>query len=69
MASNLDLFHSCHEVSLSSQNKVYLLTSSEILVSHKGTSIVLTNSSISDLLYLPDFKYNLLFVTKMTKEL
>ncbi|KAF3617611.1 hypothetical protein FXO37_34562 [Capsicum annuum] len=69
MVSNLAFFHSCHEASQSSQSKVYLSTGGEVSVSHKGTSGVFPNSSIFYVQYLLKFKYNLLSVSKLTKEL
>lgn len=38
-------------------------------VSHSGNTTVLKDQNISDVLFIPYFKYNLLFVSQITKEL
>ncbi|XP_019228961.1 PREDICTED: uncharacterized protein LOC109210044 [Nicotiana attenuata] len=69
MTSTLQLLKSCQPVPEYERNKVHLPTGEVALVTHIGKSSVFTNQDISDVLYLPDFKYNMLSVSKLTKEL
>lgn len=49
--------------------KVHLPTGGETEVSRIGSSIISTRSTLSNVLCLPTFKYNLLSVSKVTREL
>nr|XP_016500616.1 PREDICTED: uncharacterized protein LOC107819056 [Nicotiana tabacum] len=69
MTSNLDALTSCQAIPSSKRCTIQLPTGNVVYVSYKGTSSVLRNKSISNVLYIPDFRYNLLLVSQLTKEL
>lgn len=43
-------------------SKVHFPNGKVVVVSHVGNICVLTNQYISNVMFLPDFKFNLLFV-------
>lgn len=45
---------------------VQLPTSSRAEITHTGDAVVLGNKTIEGVLYVPDFKFNLLSVSKLT---
>ncbi|XP_070011389.1 uncharacterized protein [Nicotiana sylvestris] len=49
--------------------KVHLPTGSVTHVSHIGSVAFLKDLIVSNVMYIPEFKYNLLFVSKLTKEM
>lgn len=51
------------------RNKVQVPTGGRCEVTHKGTTAILRDHRLKNVLYVPDFKYNLLSVSKMTKDL
>nr|XP_016510923.1 PREDICTED: uncharacterized protein LOC107828175 [Nicotiana tabacum] len=69
MTSQLDALTSCPSIPSSEKFKVQLPTGNVVSVSHKETSLVLRNNNISNVLYIPEFKYNLLSISQLTKEL
>lgn len=69
MTSRLELLSKYDLVPTPHRSKVHLSTGNTVSVSHVGTSCVFDNQNISNVLFLPDFKYNLLSVSKITKEL
>ncbi|XP_019240254.1 PREDICTED: uncharacterized protein LOC109220255 [Nicotiana attenuata] len=69
MTSSLDMLHTHRPLPNTEANKVHLPTGNVVSVSHTGCTSVLSNQEISNILYIPDFKFNLLSVSKLTKEL
>lgn len=69
MTSTLQLLKTCQSVPTSERSKVHFSTGDVALVTHTGRSSVFNNQEISNVLYMPDFKYNMLLVSKFTKEL
>lgn len=51
------------------KNGIHLPNVKTVAVSHLGSTTVLASHTISNVLYLPDFKINLMSVSKITKEL
>lgn len=49
--------------------QVNLPTGSQVPISHAGESSVLGDKTVTDVLFLPDFKYNLLSASQLTKGL
>jgi len=52
-----------------STSKVHLPNGNTVAVSHIGSTCILANQTISNVLHLPDFQVNLVSVSKLTKEL
>lgn len=69
MTSSLEILHDYKALPNTEENKVQLPTGSVASVSHTGNASLLSNHEISNILYIPDFKFNLLSVSKLTKEL
>ncbi|XP_070031786.1 uncharacterized protein [Nicotiana tomentosiformis] len=69
MTTNLQMLNSYQQIPTSQRSKVHLPTRTTVLVSHKGNSTVLKDKDISNVLYIPDFQYNLLSFSQLTKEL
>ena len=70
--------HMVHSLSMLTQyrslerdlcNKVHLPTGSLTHISHIGSSRVLEGAKISNVLYIPEFHYNILSVSKLIREL
>ncbi|XP_019230495.1 PREDICTED: uncharacterized protein LOC109211411 [Nicotiana attenuata] len=67
----------CHKEILSNienieqhgNHKVQVPTGSKCIITHKGNTPILQGYELKDVLYVPDFKFNLLSVSKLTKEL
>nr|XP_033509047.1 uncharacterized protein LOC117273941 [Nicotiana tomentosiformis] len=51
------------------RKKVYLPNGETTVVTHLGFSRLANNIELDDVLYIPEFRYNLLLVSKITKEL
>lgn len=69
MVSSLNMLtnNTVHELEVS--RPVYLPNGTTTQVSHIGSCSLSTRSVISNVLHIPDFKYNLLSVSQITKEL
>ena len=70
--------HMVHNASLMTQYRnlddksnmhVNLPTGSQASISHIGESLVLTDKTVNGVLFIPEFKYNLLSVSQLTKQL
>ena len=70
--------HMVHNFSLMSQStnpdaqggmKVNLPTGDQVSIIHVGESLVLKDKLVKDVLFVPEFKYNLLSVSQLTKQL
>lgn len=69
IAFSFEILDKSKKVSDSSDNKVYLPNGKGATVSHVGNTYIFGGQPISDVLFLPDFKINLLSISKLTKEL
>ena len=69
MVSNLDLMSSSQALPLSAHNQVLLPNGNIAQISHKGTCTLDKDQTLQDVLHIPMFKYNLLSVSKLTKDL
>ena len=69
MASNSEILHTCHKMSQYADNKVHLPTGQTVSVAYTGSSKIFNDCSISNVLVLPEFKFNLLSVSRLTREL
>lgn len=68
ISSTPDLLHDTQLLPTTEYNKVHLPNGQKIPIVFSGKSR-LTQRDISHVLYIPDFKYNLLSVSELTKEL
>ncbi|OIT19232.1 hypothetical protein A4A49_57131, partial [Nicotiana attenuata] len=69
MVHQLGLLHKFKELSQMSKNKVHLPTGEQVTIIETGESHIFQDKTIGEVLYIPEFKYNLLSVSKITKEL
>ncbi|XP_019252665.1 PREDICTED: uncharacterized protein LOC109231458 [Nicotiana attenuata] len=69
MTSTLEMLSSYQSISSQKGSKVHLPTGVVAFNTHIGKTRVLNNQEINNVLYIPEFKYNLLSVSKLTKEL
>ncbi|XP_075088462.1 uncharacterized protein LOC142170448 [Nicotiana tabacum] len=69
MASSLQMLKAYRLVPKSDRSKVHLPTGGVVSVTHTGLAFVFKNQDIFNALYIPEFKFNLLLVSKLTKEL
>ena len=69
MASSLELLNKLSVNKLGYNRTVELPNGDETKVTHTGLSSISDGSTISNVLYVPEFKFNLLSVSKLTKEL
>ena len=57
------------KLSESNCNKVHLKTRSKIRIEHAGNAMVLDNYRLKNVLHVPNFRFNLLSLSKLTKDL
>jgi len=69
MVSNLDMLTSDSVIKVKEPKPVYLPTGEVSYVSHTGLCKISPRSVITNVYHIPEFKYNLLSVSKVTKEL
>ena len=69
MVSNLDMLNKDSVSKLDVPKEVFLPNGDTTKVTHVDSCDLSTRSQITNVLHLPDFKYNLLSVSKITKEL
>lgn len=69
MVSQLDMFIKGSVIKLEVPKSVYLPNGNTTQVTHVGSCALSDRSIISNVFYLPEFKYNLMSVSKLTKEL
>ena len=69
MASSLELLDKLLVNKLGYNRTVELPNGDETKVTHTSLSSISDGSTISNVLYVPEFKFNLLSVSKLTKEL
>lgn len=69
LSANRHMFKDSTGLIQSHKDKLYLTTGDEVHISHTGEAYIITDDVIKDVLFLPDFKLNLVSVAKITKEL
>ncbi|XP_075092017.1 uncharacterized protein LOC107793056 [Nicotiana tabacum] len=69
MVADLELLNKVSLVQTSQPKKVHLPNGETTQVTHIGTSTLSDQNTITNVFYIPQFKYNLLSVSKVTKEL
>ena len=69
MVSTLDVLHNVQTVRPDQNTKVHLPNRGVTFVTHMGNCNFTDIGELHDVLYVPEFKYNLLSVAKVTKEL
>lgn len=69
MTSDLDLLNKESVIKNVIPKRIDLPNADVSLVTHTVTSVITPKSSISNVFYVPQFNYNLLSVSKLTKEL
>ncbi|XP_019250922.1 PREDICTED: uncharacterized protein LOC109229827 [Nicotiana attenuata] len=69
ITSDLELLSDVKCTKKTDKDRVHLLTGEQADITHIGSAILLDKREIKDVLYVPNFKFNLLSVAKLTKEL
>lgn len=69
MVSSIDLMSSSNVLPPTPQNQVHLPNGDIAQITHKGTCQLDKDQHLKDVLYISLFKYNLLSVSKLTKDL
>ena len=69
MVSTLEVLHNVQTVRPDQNRKVHLPNGGVTFVTHMGNCSFTDTGELHDVLYVPEFKYNLLSVAKVTKEL
>ena len=63
MVHSLILMKQCTDLGFKSDMKVNFSTGAQVAISHVGDSLVLKDKLVKDVLFIPDFQYDLLFVS------
>jgi len=69
MTNNLDLLNNLSNMHDPMKSSVHLPNGKNVSVQYQGRCHISNDCTIENVLYVPDFKYNLMSVSKMTKEL
>ncbi|KAK6777461.1 hypothetical protein RDI58_024178 [Solanum bulbocastanum] len=69
MISNVDLLLNKIKLNKANVQRVYLPNGENTQVSHIGSYELSYGETVSNVIFIPDFKYNLLLVPRITKEL
>jgi len=69
ITSTLDTLVTSSAAPAGSNNHVHLPNGNKVAISHVGNICLLANQTVSNVLYLPSFKVNLVSVSMLTKEL
>ena len=69
MVSSVELLSHTTTVNKNGLGKVYLPTSNVVNVTHTGSSCLFPGQEITNVMHIPEFKYNFLSVSQLTKEL
>jgi len=69
MVHNFSLMSRSKNLDVKGNMKVNLPTGDQVSISHVGESLVLKDKMVKDVLFIPEFKYNLLSVSQLTKQL
>lgn len=68
MVASLHVYIDYVELSRANMRKVLLPTGETSMITHLGSSSILNGLLIKNVLYVPQFRYNLLAVSKLTKD-
>ena len=69
MVHNFGLMSQSANLDVQGGMRVNLPTGDQVSISHIGESLVLKDKVVKDVLFVPEFKYNLLSVSQLTKQL
>ncbi|XP_059315623.1 uncharacterized protein LOC132066310 [Lycium ferocissimum] len=69
MVHNEKLLNRLNALTDISKSKVHLPTGEQVTITKTGDACVFKNKVLQDVLYIPEFKYNMFSVAKITKEL
>lgn len=69
MVSNKEILTNEKDLSIDNCKKVHLSNERTVNVSHVDNCHIVDRRSVKNMLYLPDFRYNLMSVSIITKEL
>ncbi|XP_019244590.1 PREDICTED: uncharacterized protein LOC109224467 [Nicotiana attenuata] len=69
MVHSLNLLETYDEIPENARSKVHLPTEEHVSITHVGIYSFFKNKKVQNILHIPEFKYNLLSVSKLTKEL
>lgn len=69
MFHNPSLMHQYTDLGAKRNMSVNLPTGGQVPISHIGESLVLKEKTVRDVLFILDFKHNLLFISQQTKQL
>ncbi|XP_075099888.1 uncharacterized protein LOC142176373 [Nicotiana tabacum] len=64
-----EIMHDIKDCSSHNNSGVQVPTGNKCKVTHIGSVSILDNEVLKDVLHVPDFKFNLLYVSKLTKEM
>lgn len=68
MVYNLDVYKDFVELSKTDMRRVQLPNGETSVITHLGSSSILDNLHVKNVLYVPEFRYTLLLVSKLTKD-
>ena len=69
MVHNFGLMSQSANLDVQGGMRVNLPTGDQVSISHIGESLILKDKVVKDVLFVPEFKYNLLAVSQLTKQL
>ncbi|XP_075077085.1 uncharacterized protein LOC107799593 [Nicotiana tabacum] len=69
MVHNMALLNKCSDLPKETRSKVLLHTGGQVSITKSGESSIFQDRTIHNVLNVPKFKYNMLYVSKITKEL
>lgn len=69
MVSILDMLNKSFVIQLTNPKQVQLPDEETTHVTHTGSSLVSPENTLSNVFVLPQFKYNIMYVSRVTKEL
>ncbi|XP_019228108.1 PREDICTED: uncharacterized protein LOC109209314 [Nicotiana attenuata] len=69
MVHSLNLLETYDKIPENARSKVHLPTGEQVSITHVGICSFFKNKKVQNILHIPEFKYNLLSVSKLTKEL
>lgn len=68
MVYNLDVYNYFVELSKTDVRRVQLPNSETTVITHLGSSSILDSLVVKNVLYVPKFRYNLISISKLTKD-
>lgn len=69
VAESKNILSKYYKVDGSKKDKIHLSTGAKVDISHTGEAHMFRDGTVKDVLFVPDFKLNLLLVSKMTRQL